>query len=166
MAANRPPPPTDGGADGTEVSHISRHLVSVSSAVRRQISEGLRQRGHQLTVSVTHLVPNLPADGLGMSALADRAGVSIQRAGQLVQQLEDDGYVMRLPDERDGRARRVVYTRRGNKLLRDIDALLDETAEHFTTILGKQRCRRFLGDLSELDRELTGRHGGVRVVTG
>jgi len=134
--------------------------------VRQQISDGLRQRGHRLTVSLTHLVPNLPAEGLGMSALANRAGVSIQRAGQLVQQLEDDGYVRRLPDQRDGRARRVVYTRRGKKLLRDIDVLLEETTERFTAILGKQRCRRFLNDLSELDREFTGHHNGVRVVPG
>ena len=135
MAANRPPPPLDSGADGTEVSHISRHLVSVSSAVRRQISEGLRQRGHQLTVSVTHLVPNLPADGLGMSALADRTGVSIQRAGQLVQQLEDDGYVMRLPDEQDGRGQQQ---RRGQQRLSTDDHHDDEGERRYHA--AQHRC--------------------------
>ncbi len=135
MAANRPPPPLDGGAGGTEVSHISRHLVSVSSAVRRQISEELRQRGHQLTVSVTHLVPNLPADGLGMSALADRAGVSIQRAGQLVQQLEDDGYVMRLPDEQDGRGQQQ---RRGQQRLSTDDHHDDEGERRYHA--AQHRC--------------------------
>ncbi|MBW2362835.1 MAG: MarR family transcriptional regulator [Deltaproteobacteria bacterium] len=149
-----------------EVSHISRHLVSVSSAVRTRISDGLRERGHRLTVSVSHLVPNLPAEGLGMSALAERAGLSIQRAGQLVQQLEDDGYLTRVPDARDGRARRVVYTRRGQKLLGDIEALQVEITEQLDEILGKQRTEQLLVDLAELDRELNRSESGVRVVTG
>ncbi|MBW2270711.1 MAG: MarR family transcriptional regulator [Deltaproteobacteria bacterium] len=149
-----------------EVSHISRHLVSVSSAVRTRISDGLRERGHRLTVSVSHLVPNLPAEGLGMSALAERAGLSIQRAGQLVQQLEDDGYLTRVPDARDGRARRVVYTRRGRKLLGDIEALQVEITEQLDEILGKQRTEQLLVDLAELDRELNRSESGVRVVTG
>jgi DNA-binding MarR family transcriptional regulator len=155
MAADRP--------GEIEVSHISRHLVSVSSAVRIRISRGLRRRGHRLTLSVTHLVPNLPAEGLGMSALAERAGLSIQRAGQLVQQLEDDGYVIRRPDEHDGRARRVVYTRRGKRLLQDIDALLDETADRFAEILGKQRFQRFLADLTTLDQQLNDPEAGIRI---
>jgi DNA-binding MarR family transcriptional regulator len=149
-----------------EVSHISRHLVSVSSAVRTRVSNGLQQRGHRPSIAVTHLVPNLPADGLGMSALAERSGLSIQRAGQLVAQLEDDGYVQRVPDERDGRARRVVYTRRGRKLLADIDELLEEVRERFDTILGKRRAEQLLRDLADLDRELNGPDRGLRIAIG
>jgi len=101
-----------------------------------------------------------------MSALAERAGLSIQRAGQLVQQLEDDGYLTRVPDARDGRARRVVYTRRGRKLLGDIEALQVEITEQLDEILGKQRTEQLLVDLAELDRELNRSESGVRVVTG
>jgi len=152
--------------EAAEVSHISRHLVSVSTAVRVHISAGLAERGHEPSVAVTHVVPNLPADGLGMSALAARAGMSLQRAGQLVQQLEEEGYVERVADENDGRARRVVYTRRGHKLLRDIDALLEETTERFVEVLGRARYDRLQRDLANLDRGLNGPDSGVRVVTG
>ena len=146
-----------------EVRHISRHLVSVSAALRVRVSDALLERGHGLGPSVTQLVPNLPAGGLGMSALATRAGLSIQRAGQLVQQLEDDGYVTRVPEEHDGRARRVVYTRRGRKLLRDIDTVLEETSELFDQILGEERFEQLQGDLAELDRALNGPGAGVRI---
>ncbi|MEZ4217486.1 MAG: MarR family transcriptional regulator [Myxococcota bacterium] len=147
----------------TGVSHVIRHLIAVSAALRVAITEGLVERGHRLTPSVTELVPNLPAEGLGMSALAERAGVSVQRAGQLVAQLEADGYVERVADPADGRARRVVYTRRGRKLLTDIDALLDEATDQLVGILGKARYERLLRDLADLDAALADSERGLRM---
>jgi DNA-binding MarR family transcriptional regulator len=158
-------PPVDKAAE-VEAPDISRHLVLVSSAVRIRIADGLRERGHKLTVAVTHIVINLPAEGLGMSALSARAGLSLQRAGQLVAQLEEDGYVKRVADEEDGRARRVVYTRRGKRLLRDIDALVAETNAFLASIVGKDRFEQLRADLARLDRVLNERAEGVRVVTG
>lgn len=155
-----------GNTDGGAVSHISRHLVSVSSAVRIHISDGLRERGHTPTLATTHIVPNLPADGLRMSDLAARAQLSLQRAGQLVAELEDGGYVERVPDETDGRARRVVYTRRGRRLLADIEELLDEVTARLAAAIGKPRLEQLHRDLAELDAALNGPDAGVRVVTG
>jgi predicted transcriptional regulator len=138
----------DKAADA-EASDISRHLVLVSSAVRIRIADGLRERGHKLTVAVTH-----------------SAGLSLQRAGQLVAQLEEDGYVQRVPDDEDGRARRVVYTRRGRRLLRDIDSLVDETNALLASIVGEGRFEQLRADLARLDRVLNERAEGIRVVTG
>ena len=145
--------------------NISRSLVLVSSAVRIRIADGLRKRGHHLTVAVTHIVINLPPDGLRMSALADRAGLSVQRAGQLVAQLEADGYVQRVPDEEDGRARRVVYTRRGRRLLADIDAMLKDTNDLLAEIVGESRLGKLVSDLAKLDHALNSGREGIRVVS-
>jgi DNA-binding MarR family transcriptional regulator len=145
---------------------ITRHLVALSTAVRLGISEGLRARGHHLTTSITHLVPNLPPDGLGMSALAVRVGMSLQRTGQLVQQLEDDGYIERVPDPSDGRAKRVVYTRRGKKLLRDIDVLTEKATERFVAVLGAARFKKLHAELALLDLAINGPEDAVHVVTG
>jgi DNA-binding MarR family transcriptional regulator len=149
----------------TEAQPITRHLVALSTAVRVGISDGLLARGHHLTTSITHLVPNLPAEGLGMSALAARVGLSLQRTGQLVQQLEDDGYIERVPDPSDGRAKRVVYTRRGKKLLRDIDLLTEQATQRFAAVLGKARFERLHAELALLDSEINGPESAVHVVT-
>lgn len=150
----------------TEASRpITRHLVALSTAVRVGISDGLRSRGHHLTTSITHLVPNLPASGLGMSALASRVGLSLQRTGQLVQQLEDDGYVERVADPNDGRAKRVVYTRRGRKLLRDIETLTEAITARFVAVLGAQRFAKLHAELALLDLEINGPEDAVHVVT-
>jgi DNA-binding MarR family transcriptional regulator len=153
-------------ASANPPAHISRHLVGVSSALRLHVSDGLRERGHVPSAATTHIVPNLPPDGLGVSALAARAHLSVQRAGQLVQQLEDEGYVERVADESDGRARRVVYTRRGRRLLADIEDLLTEITARFTGVLGKRGFERLRNDLRALDHALNGEEAGVRIVLG
>ncbi len=165
LAARVPTPKTTvPDSAGSDVDgNISHYLVLVSSAVRLRIAEGLRARGHHVTVAVTHIVNNLPAEGLGMSALAQRAGLSLQRAGQLVAQLEEDGYVRRVAEIDDGRARRVVYTRRGQTLLRDIDTMLEETNAMLAEIVGESRLGKLVNDLAKLDRALNSHIDGVRV---
>jgi len=147
----------------TGEGNISRYLVLVSSAVRKRISQGLLDRGHRVSVAVTHIVNNLPPDGLGMSALARRAGLSLQRAGQLVAQLESDGYVRRVADDEDRRARRVIYTRRGERLLADIEVLLEEANTLLAGVVGEDRFEMLLADLAKLDAALNPDGDGVRV---
>jgi DNA-binding MarR family transcriptional regulator len=144
--------------------HVSRHLVAVSSAVRLRISRGLERRGHALSPSVSQLIPNLPEAGTGVSSLARRVGQSIQRTGQLVAQLESDGYVTRVKDPDDGRAKLVIYTRRGKGLLRDIAKLQEEITAEFTKTLGVTRFRSLQRDLGELDLALNQGDSGVRIV--
>jgi DNA-binding MarR family transcriptional regulator len=157
------PKPSDAPSKTLD-ANISRSLVLVSSAVRLRISHGLEEKGHHLSVAVTHIVTNLPPDGLRMSALARRAGLSLQRAGQLVAQLEEDGYVRRVTDSDDGRARRVVYTRRGGRLLRDIDSMLQETNGLLGQIVGESRFGKLMEDLEKLDRALNSNVEGFRIV--
>ena len=147
-------------------SRITRHLVSVSSAIRRRISDGLLERGLPPSLAVTQLIPNLPPEGLGMSALAERAGLSLQRAGQLVQELEEASYARRVPDENDGRARRVVYTARGERLLAAVDDLVAEVVAELEEVLGKRRLHSLQRDLAALDEALTGSDEGLRVAGG
>ena len=103
---------------------------------------------------------------MGIGALANRVGQSIQRTGQLVQQLESDGYVTRVPDENDGRAKRIVYTRRGRKLLRDIAELQNEITREFSKVLGPARFEGLRRDLAALDISLNGVDGGIRIAPG
>jgi DNA-binding MarR family transcriptional regulator len=149
--------------DPSDPSQLSRHLISVSTTIRLRFRAALLTRGHDLSPSTTQIVPNLPEAGLGMSELADRLGLTLQRTGQLVQQLEDDGYLKRVPDELDGRAKRVVYAARGLRLLRDVDGIADAITEEFTAILGGGRFASLCTDLAALDEELRGNELALRI---
>jgi DNA-binding MarR family transcriptional regulator len=99
-----------------------------------------------------------------MSALAQRAGLSLQRTGQLVAQLEEEGYVQRVADSGDGRAKRVIYTRRGQRLLTDIDDMLEQTNALLAEVVGEARFGKLVSDLAKLDRALNSGIEGIRVV--
>ena len=104
---------------------LLRHLIGAANAIRAEIGAEIVALGHEYSPAASHLVVNLPPEGLGMSELADRLRLTPQRTGQLVQNLESFGYVERVPAPEDGRARRVVFTDRGRELLADIDRICD-----------------------------------------
>lgn len=63
------------------------------------------------------LFPHIDLDGTRLSTLAARAGISKQAVGQLVDDLEGQGMVERIPDPDDGRARLVRFTPLGQQAL-------------------------------------------------
>ena len=72
----------------------------------------LAARG-RLSASHVHITRHLALEGSRLTELAQRANLSKQAMGKLVDQCEAWGLVTRLGDARDARARRVVFTRDG-----------------------------------------------------
>src|SRR5689334_24302588 len=65
----------------------------------------LQARGYAgLTLFHTALIANLDLEGTRITTLAERAGVTKQAMGQLVGELEERGFVKRLPVPDDKRA--------------------------------------------------------------
>jgi DNA-binding MarR family transcriptional regulator len=148
-------------ATESDPASSSPHQAFETSA-RQRVRDRLSERGHALGPASTQVFPNLPREGLGMTELAARLRITLQRTGQLVQQLEEAGYVERVPDEKDGRAKRVVYSRKGRRLLADIDEAMDELA----AVVGKRRFDQLCGTLKELDRALNGEDAPLRLFGG
>ena len=69
----------------------------------------LAARG-SLSASHVHITRHLALEGSRLTDLAERAGMSKQAMGKLVEQCEAWGLVTRLDDPRDARARRIVFT--------------------------------------------------------
>lgn len=67
----------------------------------------------QLTASHVHITHHLPLTGSRLGDLAQRAGVSKQAMGKLVDQCEAWALVQRAPDPLDARARQVFFTADG-----------------------------------------------------
>lgn len=129
-----------------------RHLIGAANAIRTEIGSEIVGLGHEYSPAASHLIVNLPPEGLGMSELADRLRLTPQRTGQLVQNLESFGYVERIPAPEDGRARRVVFTERGRELLADIDRIDERYTRILAERLGPDRFARLCEDAEFLDR--------------
>jgi DNA-binding MarR family transcriptional regulator len=77
--------------------------------------------------------------GTRLTTLAARANITPQAIGELVDDLERQGYVVRRPDPDDRRAKRIVLTARGTACVRAAQsAIADLEAELRGTLGGKQ----------------------------
>jgi DNA-binding MarR family transcriptional regulator len=76
------------------------------------------------------------AAGATAGELAEHLGVTKQAASQLVDELEDKGYVVRGPHPRDARARLLTLTERGWACTRAADAAATEAMRGWCAALG------------------------------
>ena len=135
---------------------LVRELLGVALAVRKRVRHGLIARGHDLHPSHTAVIPNLPPDGIRLTDLAERLRVSVQRAGQLVQELERAGYVERTADASDARAKIVRFSARGRRLLADADEVNAELRRDLAQRLGADGLAQLENAVGALHRELVG----------
>lgn len=135
---------------------LVRELLAAALAVRKRVRRGLIARGHDLHPAQTAVMPNLPEGGLRLTELAARLRVSVQRAGQLVQELERAGYVERADDPDDRRARRVRPSARGRRLMRDAAEIEAELWDELAARLGAAALARFAAALGAFHREVAG----------
>jgi DNA-binding MarR family transcriptional regulator len=88
------------------------------------------------------LVP-LAAGGLHASDLADRLRVSRQAVAQALTALERHGYVTRVSDPVDARARLIELTPRGQQALRVMRSNALDVEKRWQQVLGKRRLAEF-----------------------
>lgn len=101
-------------------SHIGRLLFELGRHFEMESLLALQQRGHlRLTQAQKQVIVNLPLAGARLTDLADRCGVTKQTMMRLVDNLEDQGYVKRVADPQDARAKSVRLTTKGRQLIDD-----------------------------------------------
>ena len=83
-----------------------------------------------------HITRHLPIEGARLTDLARAAGMSKQAMADLVDQCEAWGLVRREPDERDARARRVVFTADGLAWLEAFRVAVTQAEAEFRAAVG------------------------------
>jgi DNA-binding MarR family transcriptional regulator len=96
----------------------------------------------------------LDEDGTRVSVLAERAQVTKQSMAELVAHLERLGYVERVPDPSDRRAKLVRATARGRELYAIAREVVAEIEAEWTQRLGKSKIRQLRALLQELNAGL------------
>lgn len=117
-----------------------------------QLHERFAERGHpEVRAPHGNVLQFLDDEGTRVSVLAQRAQITKQSMGELVAHLERHGYVERVPDPSDRRAKLVRSTARGSEvyaLAREFVAELDRS---WTEQLGEEKMRRLRTLLEELN---------------
>jgi DNA-binding MarR family transcriptional regulator len=123
--------------------------------LERRLFERLREAGfEEFTPAQARVAQRIADGGSRVTELAAAANITKQSAGFLVEQLERAGYVQRVPDPSDARARLVQLAPRGQAAADVANAMVAEIEAEWEAYLGKARMRALKESLTKL-RELT-----------
>ena len=90
------------------------------------------------------------AEGSRLTELAERAGVTKQSMGELIDVLERRGYVERVPDPTDGRAILIRHTLRGWEINRIARQIVEQVQQEWALALGQERFSSLIDTLRQL----------------
>ena len=125
-----------------------------------RLHERFAESGHpEVRVPHGNVFAFLDHGGTRVSELARRAQITKQSMGELVAHLERNGYVERIPDPDDRRAKLVRSTARGSELYAIARRFVAEVEAEWTERLGQRK----MGTLQELLVEL---NAGLRPEPG
>ena len=110
------------------------------------------------TLAQCRVFQRIAPEGSRLTDLADQAQMSKQSAGVLVDQLERLGYVRRVPDPSDGRARLIVIEQRGRRAVEVATAALHDIYSEWRAYLGTRNFALLQQILDQL-REITDPYG-------
>jgi DNA-binding MarR family transcriptional regulator len=120
-----------------------------------RVLEALAQHGFgDITQAQSRVFQRLGPDGTRLTELAEAAQVTKQTAGFLVDQLVAMGYVQRVPDPTDRRARLVTFAPRGRDACEVAARAVNEVEREWSEHLGPRRTASLRAALESL-REIT-----------
>ncbi|ROO90151.1 DNA-binding MarR family transcriptional regulator [Actinocorallia herbida] len=122
--------------------------------MERRVFAALAEAGHTLTPAQARLLARIDPGGSRAVDLAESAQVTKQTAAYLVDQLERAGYVERVPDPTDGRARLIRLTPLAESARPVADAATAAVEAEWLAHLGPRRLAALRATLTRL-REIT-----------
>jgi DNA-binding MarR family transcriptional regulator len=114
----------------------------------------LREHGHDIPVNQARVFQRIAPGGSRLAELAEAAEMSKQTVGSIVDQLERAGYVRRVPDPDDARARRVTITPKGEEIVAISAPVVAAIEAAWEAHLGRARARQLREALAAL-RDIT-----------
>lgn len=126
-------------------------LFIASRELERRAYEAVVAAGFtDITMAQARVASRIGSGGTRLVDLAAQARVTKQTAGFLVEQLERAGYVERVPDATDGRARLVRLTSRAEPVVRIADAEVQRALAEWRTHVGANRLSQVIATLRDL----------------
>lgn len=123
--------------------------------VESRVVAAMRRAGiDDITLAQARVAARIGPHGTRLTELAEQAQVTKQTATALVDRLEAAGYVERVPDPRDGRARLVRLTDKAQTLMPVARGEEQQIEQEWEAHIGRTRMRQLREALTLL-REIT-----------
>jgi len=119
-------------------------MIRLLSVAFDDFCEGLEQRladtpYNDIRISHGCVFGNIEPDGSRLTELAERARMTKQSVGEVTSDLEQRGYVERVPDPSDGRAKIIRLTERGRAAQALGIGLIDDLEQEWGERFGAER---------------------------
>ena len=132
--------------------HVGWRLWQANRVWQAEFAAAMRAAGHGwFSDARTGLLGHIAREGTRQAALIERMAISKQAVQQLLDGLEAEGVVERLPDPRDGRGKLVRFTSKGRSALRDGDRIKQEIEKRWIERIGHERFSSLMDALRALD---------------
>lgn len=115
-----------------------------------QIVDGVVGAGFPQRPAHSAVFAQISAEGSRLTDLARRANITPQAMGELVDELEQLGYVVRRPDPTDRRAKLITLTEKGHACIAAGIATIDGIEQQLTDRLGERGHRQLRSLLTRL----------------
>lgn len=141
------PPP-----EGERIAQLCR---AIYENMRERVYAGAARRGFDdLRPAHSGVLRHIDAAGSRVVDLADRAGMTKQSMAYLTEGLAALDYIETVPDPDDGRAKRVLLTRRGRDAVATLTTLSLEAESAIAEKIGRKRIEELRDDLREVNAAL------------
>ncbi|PJK10020.1 MarR family transcriptional regulator [Lysobacteraceae bacterium NML08-0793] len=144
------------GLADVEGMELCFQLLSIASGIDRDCAERLAPHGLSEGRFVLLFLLDAANDGLAPNVLAERAGISRATVTGLLDGLEREALIERQADAQDRRALRIVLTRKGKRLAKQVFA---QHSQWIASLFGglasneRKQLRRLLGKLAAASGE-------------
>jgi DNA-binding MarR family transcriptional regulator len=115
-----------------------------------QIVDGVVGAGFPQKPSHSAVFAQIKMEGSRLTDLARGANITAQAMGELIDELEELGYVVRRPDPTDRRAKLIMLTDRGRACIAAGISTIEGIEEQITQALGERGHRQLRSLLSKL----------------
>jgi DNA-binding MarR family transcriptional regulator len=135
--------------------NIGQSLMEVARHFQRHAIDGFAAEGYkQIQGSHQAILNHLSLSGTRLTVLAERAAITKQAMGQLVDEVERLGFVERVRDPLDGRAKIVKFTAKGHALMKAGTRVGTSVQQEYSALIGEKKMQRLHDLLDELYQEI------------
>lgn len=131
--------------------NFCRHLNDIARTFEQRLMAVMARRGYpDLRMTWVQVIPFLGPQGERIVDLAREQGISKQAMGQLVSEIEAQGYLLRSSDTRDQRTRRVMLSAKGLEMVTEAARAAALVERDFENLVGPETLQALRGQLKTL----------------
>lgn len=117
-------------------------LFKAARLLNERAIERVRLRTDQpVRVAHTTVLPHVDLEGTRLTEIARRLGVTKQAAGQVVDELEEMGFLERIADPKDARAKLIRFSKKGQAAMLEGLQVLGEIEAEVRDVIGEGKMR-------------------------